>query len=353
MDLCKGAVVRHSQLRTALGICMITIDGSFSDLKIHLKERQTVVITDSHVNSYYKDLFPGLELIVLEPGEDSKSLTTVQSLYDSFLDLGVDRSTLLLGLGGGVVCDLTGFAAATFLRGVPFAFVPTTLLAQVDAALGGKNGVNLNGYKNQVGVFRQPEFVFIDFSFLDTLPIPEKLNGLAEMIKHSLIAGISHFQDLEQNWPQLVSLDKAVIERAVSDSVAIKSRIVESDPFETGARRVLNFGHTLGHAIEREGVYQHGEAVSLGMVLAAKLSVLLGMLSSREAGRIQTLLKNIGLPTHVRLSPTRILDAVKKDKKREQKDIHFVLLSGIGRPEIKKISFSRLEEHIHDLCQPG
>ncbi len=236
---------------------------------------------------------------------------------------------------------------------MPFAFVPTTLLAQVDAALGGKNGVNLNAYKNLVGVFRQPEFVFIDFSFLDTLPMPEKLNGLAEIIKHSLIAGISHFQDFEQNWPQLLSFEKPVVEKVVSDSIAIKSRIVESDPFETGPRRILNFGHTLGHAIERESACKHGEAVSLGMVLAAKLSVLLGMLSTREADRIQTLLENIGLPTHTRLSPTSILDAVRKDKKREQKDIHFVLLSGIGRPEIKKITFSRLEEHIHDLCQSG
>jgi 3-dehydroquinate synthase len=345
--------VIHTQIRTSQGECKITVNGSFSDLKTSLKKRQAVVITDSNVHSLYKNLLSGLDLIELEPGEGNKSLATIQSLYDSFLDLGVDRSTLLIGLGGGVVCDLTGFAASSYLRGVPFAFVPTTLLAQVDAALGGKNGVNLNGYKNLVGVFRQPEFVFIDFSFLDTLPKPEKLNGMAEIIKHALIAGISQFQELEQNWPRLLSLDKATVEKTVSDSIAIKSRIVESDMFEKGPRRILNFGHTLGHAIEREGMFKHGEAVSLGMVLAARLSVSLGMLSGSDAGRIQSLLEHVGLPTQARLFPARILDAVKRDKKRQQKDVHFVLLSGIGRTEIKKISFRQLEEHIHDLCQPG
>ncbi len=343
----------HTKIRTSQGECRITVNGSFSDLKNRMKERQAVVITDSTVRRLYQDLLSGLDVIELEPGEDNKSLATIQSLYASFLDLGVDRSTLLIGLGGGVVCDLTGFAASTYLRGVPFAFVPTTLLAQVDAALGGKNGVNLNGYKNLVGVFRQPEFVFIDFTFLNTLPEPEKLNGMAEIIKHALIAGTSQFQELEQNWPRLLSLEEATVEKTVSASIAVKTRIVESDLYEKGTRRALNFGHTLGHAIEREGTFKHGEAVSLGMVLAARLSVSLKMLSAGEADRIQTLLKHVGLPTQARLLPARILDAVKKDKKCEQKDVHFVLLSGIGRTEIKKISFRQLEEHIHDLCQPG
>jgi 3-dehydroquinate synthase len=254
-----------------------------------------------------------------------------------------DRSSFIVGIGGGIVCDIAGFIASTYLRGVRVGFVASTLLSQVDASVGGKNGVNFEGYKNMVGVFNQPEFVVCDMNLLKTLPEKEVLCGLAEVVKHAAIGDADLFSYLEKYYKRALQLDAEVIEKIVYDSVLIKSSIVNKDEKEEGERRKLNFGHTLGHALEKTTGAPHGEAVSAGMVVASALSEKRGYLSTEEKERIEALLKKFQLPTRVQLDGKRVLDAVRKDKKREGEEINFVLLQGIGQAVVEKISMEELE----------
>ncbi len=314
---------------------------------------KNVIIIDKKVRRLY-GIPPSFgNIIEIEASESTKTLGTVEQVYRKFIEFGVDRSTHVVGIGGGVVCDITGFSASTYLRGLPFGFVPTTLLAQADASVGGKNGVNLDGYKNLVGVFRQPDFVLIDFKFLKSLPKTELACGAAEIIKHALIKSRSLFQYLEREWRGILDLDDKVVERIVLQSVLIKSKIVRADSLEKGERRKLNFGHTLGHALERAGGYRHGEAVSLGMIFASQMSLARGMLSRKGVDRVRALLENFELPTRLPpLNGRSIIDALRKDKKRQDDDFFFVLLSGLGGAEVAKISDKELEDEVNDLCQP-
>ena len=311
--------------------------------------KQAVIITDSNVIEHYQKDFPAYALIAIDTGEEVKNLDTVQAIYGKLMRLEADRSSFIVGIGGGVVCDITGFVASTYLRGVRFGFVPTTLLSQVDASVGGKNSVNLGGYKNIVGVFNQPEFVICDMSLLRTLPEREILCGLAEIVKHAAIGDLGLFSYLEGHYEKALELDVEVIEKLVYDSLAIKSSIVNRDEKEKGERRKLNFGHTFGHAIEKTAGILHGEAISAGMVIALVLSVKHGYLSAEDAERIEGLLKKLGLPTRLQLERGKVLDAVRKDKKREQGSIHFVFLHGIGNAVVEEISIEELEAVINDL----
>jgi 3-dehydroquinate synthase len=262
------------------------------------------------------------------------------------VEFSADRSTFVIGIGGGVVCDICGFVASTYMRGMRFAYIPTTLLAQVDASVGGKTGVNLGGYKNLVGVFSQPEFVLCDFDLLKTLPAAEMLSGFAEIVKHAAIADGQLFDFLEQNYEEAIKLDPAVIEKLVYESLVIKSTIVNADEREEGERRKLNFGHTFGHAIEKAAGVTHGEAVSAGMVMASALSVEKGFLTGGEHQRLKTLLQKIGLPTGLRVNMESVLDALGKDKKRAGETVHFVLLNAIGKAIVTEISLNELRESI-------
>jgi 3-dehydroquinate synthase len=259
------------------------------------------------------------------------------------MGLEVERSSFIVGIGGGIVCDITGFVASTYLRGVRFGFVSTTLLSQVDASVGGKNGVNFGGYKNIIGVFNQPEFVICDLSLLGTLPGKEILCGLAEIVKHAVIGDAELFGYLEENYKNAFSLDRQVIERLVYDSIKIKSTIVNKDEKEKGERRKLNFGHTIGHAIEKTIGISHGEAVSAGMVAAATIAVNRNLLSPEDATRIKLLLKNLRLPTEILTGKERLIEALKKDKKREGDAIHFVLPDGIGKVIVKQIPIKEIK----------
>jgi len=261
-----------------------------------------------------------------------------------------DRSSFIVGIGGGVVCDIAGFVASIYLRGVRFGFVSTTLLSQVDASVGGKNGVNLGGYKNMMGVFNQPEFVICDMDLLKTLPERELLSGLAEIIKHAAIGDPKLFSYLEENYEKALKLDPQVIEKLVSDSIDIKSSIVNWDEKEKGARRKLNFGHTFGHAIEKTAGISHGEAVSVGMVIASELSKKKGYLSPEETEKIVTLLKKLKLPYRIQIDHSGVLDALKKDKKRNGSSIHFVLLRAIGEAVVERISIKELAAAMSDFC---
>jgi 3-dehydroquinate synthase len=250
-------------------------------------------------------------------------------------------------MGGGIVCDIAGFVASTFLRGVRFGFVATTLLAQVDASVGGKNGVNFQGYKNMVGLFHQPEFVICDPELLKTLPQKEISCGLAEIVKHGAIADADMFAYLEQHAEDILALDRQAIQNLVIASVRIKSAMVKRDETEKGERRLLNFGHTFGHAIEKITGISHGEAVSRGMAIAAALSVKKDLLTADEDKRLRALLNNFKLPTYFGLETKAVVNAIAKDKKREGNWIHFILLNGIGSATVDKITLAELEDAIY------
>lgn len=330
----------------------VLASGRLSELDALRRGRSMVIVTDGRVRELYGHLFPPVPLCEIGRGEKSKTLRTVESIYGFFLDHGVDRSWLVAGIGGGIVCDVTGFAASTYLRGLAFGLVPTTLLAQVDAATGGKNGVNVRGYKNQVGTFRHPDFVLFDPGVLKSLPGKERRNGFAEAIKHGVLGDENLFSFLEERAEEVLSLDLKAIDRVIHDSLRLKAGIVNRDETEKGERRKLNLGHTVGHALEKVCGIRHGEAVSIGMAFAARLSCRMGLLSPTESRRIESLLIRFGLPVTVTADIRALRDAMVKDKKRRAGEIHFVLPDRIGHVRIDPMSVDDLEEAFHDLCQP-
>jgi len=312
---------------------------------------KVVVITDTPVGELYHRLFPEGETIRIGTGEAVKNLTTVQQIYERLVALEAGRTAFIVGIGGGVVCDIAGFVASTYLRGVRFGFAATTLLAQVDASVGGKNGVNFGGYKNMVGGFRQPEFVLCDPTLLTTLPEKERLSGFGEIVKHAVIGDRASFEFLETGYEKALKLDPAAIEQLVSASVVLKAAIVNRDATEQGERRILNFGHTFGHAIEMITGLTHGEAVGLGMAAACRLSRTKGMLTREAAERVIRLIGNFNLPVRIRLDRKALLNALRRDKKREGGNIHFVLLQDIGRAVIEPVPLDELEAMSADLFE--
>ncbi len=303
-----------------------------------------VIITDDNVRHYYADRFPAAKAVIsIGTGEQVKTLDTMKMIYERLVSIEADRSVFLLGIGGGVVCDITGFAASTYLRGVRFGYMATTLLAQVDAAVGGKTGVNFMGYKNMVGTFNQPELVICDPQCLATLPEEERICGFAEIVKHAAIADAVYFESLENFSVAELSRNPGIIEPIVYRSVVIKSDIVNRDEKEKGERRKLNFGHTLGHALEKTTGMRHGRAVSIGMMAAATLSQKKNRLAPGDVLRLKRLLESLGLPTHADMDVPAVIDALARDKKREGQMIHFVLLNGIGEAVIEKIGLDLLE----------
>ncbi len=322
----------------------IMVGESIRDVGKYLPPGRVVIITDPNVYGHYHQLMPSPEIIQIGTGESVKTLNTINDILKQLLRMQADRAVFLLGIGGGVVCDISGFAASIYLRGVSFGFVPTTLLSQVDASVGGKNGVNFEGYKNMVGIFNQPGFVICDPYLLKTLPERELVNGCAEIVKYAAISDQDLFIYLEKHYRSIFELKEDVIEHLVYRSIAIKSEIVNRDEMEKGERRKLNFGHTIGHAIEKVTGSPHGEAVSIGMCAAARLSETRGLLSGEERARIETLLAKLKLPSEVLAQKQRLLDAIARDKKREGESINFVLLEGIGNAVITEISIHELED---------
>ena len=277
----------------------------------------------------------GIEPIVatLPPGEAHKSLTALLPVYDAFLAAKMERSTPVLALGGGIVCDMAGFVAATLLRGVPFMPIPTTLLAMVDASVGGKTGVNHGVGKNLIGAFHQPTTVLADPIVLRTLPAEELSGGLAECIKHDVIRDSEGFARLESTLDDLLRVDVAALTELVAHNVRIKAAVVAADPFERGERAHLNFGHTFGHAVERVSDYAipHGAAVALGMVAACTLAVDLGLLDPVSCDRVVKLIARAGLPTGgAPLDVDAVVTAMAYDKKVEGGRVRLVLPDRIG-----------------------
>lgn len=303
-----------------------------------LPERPIVVISDTNIDRHYHSLLEPYPHILLPLGESGKTLSTVENIYRRFVQLGVDRSWFVLGIGGGIVTDITGFAASTYMRGLPFGFISTTLLGQVDASVGGKNGVNLDGFKNMVGCFSQPEFVVCDASLLKTLSDREFRAGLAEIIKAAIIADEELFEMLEScDFLRLKDGGK-FLRQIIYRSIKVKADIVERDECEAGERRKLNLGHTLAHAIEKcSSKLNHGEAVAVGLHLITQLAVERGVLAWEEAHRIDTLLQRAGFALESPVGMKDMLSAVTKDKKSEGSDIRIVLPESIGRCRVERM----------------
>ena len=329
----------------------ILVGEKLENLISYLPDGKIVIITDTNVFNLYAGKFPqNIPVIQIGLGEKNKTLKTLDDIFAQLVELEADRSTYIIGIGGGIVCDVAGFAASVYMRGVRFGFVSTTLLSQVDASVGGKNGVNFKGYKNMVGVFNQPDFVICDNTMLKTLEEREFIAGFAEIIKAGIIKSNELFAYCEKEYDKALQHNEEVVVKMVHDSVKIKADVVEADEREKGERRLLNFGHTFAHSIEKmSNDYLHGEAVSIGMVLAAKVSALLGMISSNDAERIVSLLKLYKLPVSSSVDVGDLFEAMKQDKKREGGSIHLVLLKDIGEAATKKVTYNELEKIIHDL----
>jgi len=339
--------MKSVELDTPIGKSVILIGERLQNLNRYLPVKMPIIITDSNVQRHWGHCFPPGAVITIDSGETIKTLDTVKAIYEQLLDLDADRASFILGIGGGIVCDVAGFVASTYMRGIRFGFVSTTLLSQVDASVGGKNGVNLGGYKNIVGIFNQPEFVICDQHVLQTLPPKEFHSGFAEIVKHGAIADDKLFSYLEQHWARALAHDPDVIEKVVHASVIIKSAIVNNDATEQGERRKLNFGHTLGHAIEKVLQIPHGEAVSAGMVLASKLSERKGYLQTEDTARLSNLLEKFNLPVRLNFNRTQVIEAIGKDKKREGQSLKFVLLKKIGEAVVTEITIQALIDSLN------
>lgn len=304
------------------------------------------VVTDDCVGGLYgkklisalKDMGLNASLVEFPAGEASKNINTVLNISGKLMESGADRETCLIALGGGVTGDVTGFVASIFMRSVPYIQIPTTLVAQVDSSIGGKTGVDLSFGKNLLGTFYQPSAVFVNLGFLDTLPEKEFNNGLAEMIKYAVIDDEKMFRTLEENMDAVKSKDSRLMPGLVENCCHIKKSIVEIDEREHGLRRILNFGHTLGHALEAVSRFTvtHGEGVALGMIAAARISEKMGYLKKNETQRIESLIRQAGLPVKIpgSLDSEKIIAQLKMDKKKKGDVIHFVLLKKIGMPFI-------------------
>lgn len=308
------------------------------------KANRHIVVTDSNVGPLHgqkllavlRDVGLNAELIEFPAGEAAKNINTALDITAQLLKSGADRNSMLIALGGGVVGDMVGFIASVFMRSIPYIQVPTTLLAQVDSSIGGKTAIDLPYGKNLLGTFYQPRAVFADLSYLGTLPDKEFNNGLAEVIKYGIIDDEKMFRLLEEKMAPVKGKDPALLLKIVENCCRIKKSIVEIDEKEQGLRRILNYGHTLGHALEAQSNFTlaHGEAVALGMIAAARISENSGYLDQASRERIERIVGEAGLPVRIPqdMATEGILSRLKMDKKKEGDVIHFVLLKKIGMP---------------------
>ena len=312
------------------------IVGSVSELLPRLlPDKRVVVVSDTNIDRHYHTLVNRYEHVLIGLGEASKTLVTADAIYKKFISMGVDRSTFVLAIGGGIVTDVAGFVASTYMRGVEFGFVSTSLLGQVDASVGGKNGVNVDGYKNMVGTFTQPRFVICDVGMLRTLPEREVRTGMAEVIKAGIIADEELFSKLELTPLAELTKNPDLLSEVVYRAIKVKADIVERDEREHGDRRKLNLGHTLAHAIEKSSSkMNHGEAVAVGLSLISEAAARRGLLSAADKERICSLLQRTGFDLTPPVAMRVLLKAVSKDKKSEGDVLNVVFPTAIGTCEV-------------------
>ena len=325
-------VFKFSQASTAF-----YFDGSLSKLGAVAGDADTVLLTDENIHAAHKKRFSRYRTIVLPPGEGSKVQSTIDLVLQRLVEFHADRGTTLVGVGGGVITDITGFAASIYMRGIPFGFIPTTLLALVDASIGGKNGIDMGPYKNMIGVTRQPGFILHDLSFLRTLPGAEWQNGFAEIIKHACIRDARMFGELERHSIRYFRRRKEATALLIRRNARIKLRVVQQDEFEKDQRRLLNFGHTLGHAIENTTGLSHGRAISIGMHAACAVSERINGFAHRHTIRVTNLLQQYELPVALSFDRATAWDVLVHDKKKAGGSIHFIVLDRIGRARVKPV----------------
>lgn len=350
-------------------IYTIELTQDFSALCTHLQSlgyqqnQKICIVTDSHVGPLYakevqnllKEVFDFVFIYTFEAGESSKNLDTVQALYEYLILNHFDRKDFLIALGGGVVGDLTGFTAATYLRGIDFIQVPTTLLSQVDSSIGGKTGVDFMQYKNMVGAFYQPKLVYMNLATLKSLPERQIISGMGEIIKHGLIKDAAYYRFLTEKHDAIMTLDAGTIEEMIYRSCNIKRKVVEKDPTEKGERALLNFGHTIGHAIEKlcDFSLYHGECVGLGVLSAAYLSMKAGNITENELIDIRNCFISYRFQTDIGgLKPENVLAATKSDKKMIGNQVKFILLESIGNAYIyRELSDEQILDGIRYVCR--
>lgn len=319
----------------------------FSELKKITDPVKTVLITDQHVYKAHSKIFKGWNTIVIKAGEDYKVQATVDALLDQLIKMGVDRHYTLVGVGGGVVTDLTGYTASIYMRGLRCGFVPTSVLAMVDASLGGKNGVDVGVYKNLAGTIKQPAFILFDISLLSTLPLKEWRNGFAEIIKHASLFDKRLFTQLSKRRLQFYQTNTTALAQLIKKNAVLKLQLVTRDEFENGERRLLNFGHTLGHALEKQYELSHGEAISIGMTAAAQLSEKLCGFTQKD--KLVSVLSQYGLPTYAAYDTKKVFRVLSMDKKKAGEAVHYILLKELGSPVQQQIPFVKLEKLLTSL----
>ncbi len=326
----------------------VIIGEHITNVDKYINHEKTIIITDKNISKYYSKKLPKYPIITIETGEKIKTLLTISTIVEKLIALQADRSTFLLGVGGGIVCDITGFVASIYMRGVKFGFIATSLLAQVDAAIGGKNGVNFNSYKNILGNINQPQFVICDTQMLKTLPQKEITSAMAEIVKYAIIADEKLFSFIDENANGIYNLNNEIITQIIATAVKIKAEIVNIDENETGERKKLNFGHTIGHAIEANYPYTHGQCVSIGMVFATHFSMQKGFIENTDFIKVKTLLNKLMLPTSIKIDKHKIIDAIIKDKKKNSNNIDFIFINKLGSNIIIKISIDELKTAINE-----
>lgn len=315
-------------------------DSTFSQIQNIVDKPRSIIVTDENVFQHHQKKFRGWATINLPAGEAYKTQASVDVLLQKLMTMQADRKTMLIGVGGGVITDLAGYVASIYMRGIPFGFVPTSVLAMVDASIGGKNGIDIGTYKNVVGTIRQPSFILHDYRFLQTLPLSEWRNGFAEIIKHAAIRDARMFGELESHNLAFYRKTKKELASLIYRNALIKTKIVQADEFEKGERKLLNFGHTLGHAIENLYGLSHGEAIAVGMAFSAEVSKQLA--GYREAGRLVSLLQEYELPVQYAYDKEKLRAQLLMDKKKISKEISYILLQKTGRGMIKELTIDEL-----------
>ena len=327
----------------------VFFDAPFKMVKDLAGAKQVIFITDQNLINLHADKFSGCQTIIIPAGEASKNQQTVDRVINELIALGADRNSFIVGVGGGVTTDLAGFVASIFMRGISFGFVPTSILAMVDAAVGGKNGIDVGKFKNMVGVINHPEFLLYDYTFLQTLPDEEWRSGFAEIIKHACIKDKKLFSYLQDKTLFDFQSDNKLIADLVKQNALIKHKVVSGDENENGERQLLNFGHTIGHAIEYDCALLHGYAISIGMMAATIISEKIDGVNDDRIKQLKNLLEKYGLPTSSDFDKEKAWATMLADKKKSGDHINFIVLDEIGHASIKKIPLANLHNFLMDL----
>ncbi|MBK7095018.1 MAG: 3-dehydroquinate synthase [Saprospiraceae bacterium] len=339
-------------LRGKSGQSEIIVEDFNAMLHNSVIPKDSIYITDNNLNELYSSFLQDKKVISIPYGEENKTISTVNTIYDQLIEFKADRKSFIVGFGGGMITDIAGFVASTYMRGTRFGFIPTSLLAMIDASIGGKNGVNHFNYKNMIGTITQPEFVVIDTVFLKTLPQEEFTNGLAESVKHLLISDQQRFSNFAEHINNVLKKDISFLNDFINQQVKIKIDIVNEDELETGNRKKLNFGHTFGHPIEKILGLKHGFAVSIGMIIASEISKKFGYLNESDVHLIRDTLIKAGLPVSCKMDKKKVIEIMSKDKKKNNDSIDFILLKQIGEAKIELIKIDQLAEMFLEIKLP-